>query len=139
METFIPGKFYRLVDRQGFINTANYITNREIAAFIEKLGNRFSVVASSGSFRIQEGSISKYSVLRVLNEGEREFFEEIVDDEVPLKQPNVPYAYTETEIKDTLKVAFEDDAFVAALKLLTAADAAHVLSLKFKGASNAGV
>lgn len=139
MKTFISGKFYRLVDRQGFIAGVNQYTNSEIADFIEKLGNKFSVVASSGSFRIQEGSISKHSVLRVLNGGEREFFEEIVDDEVPLKQPNVPYAYTEAEIKDTLNVAFEDDAFYAALKLLTASDAAHVLSLKFKGVSNARV
>lgn len=134
MEKFENGKFYRLVDREGFIvNGASYVEDQvQIADYIESLGNKFQVEAGHRSFvRIFCGNAAENSVERELRQCESRFFEEVVDDEVPLKQPNVPYAYNETEIKETIKVALEDDAFFSAIKMLSAADAAHVLSLKF--------
>lgn len=134
MKRFEKNKFYRLVDREGFIeNGAGFIKEQVfIADYIESLGNRFQVYADdSNSVVILGGDAPDNSVKRKLRQWEAKFFEEVVDDEVPLKQPNVPYSYSETEIKETIKVALEDDAFFAAVKMLSAADAAHVLSLKF--------
>lgn len=137
-KSFVEGMFYRLVDSKGFINNlaCNAPLNTDIVDFIMSFGNKFQVRISQaeGSIKILGGEIglvSMQSMVRELNQHEAKYFEEIVDDEVPLKEPNVPYSYSEVEIKDTLKVALEDDAFFAAVKMLSASDAAHVLSLKF--------
>lgn len=134
MQRFEKNKFYRLVDREGFIErgAAGIEEQTLIADYIKHLGNRFQVDAdNSNHVLILGGLAAADSVKRKLRQWEAKFFEEVVDDEVPLKQPNVPYSYSETEIKETIKVALEDDAFFAAVKMLSAADAAHVLSLKF--------
>lgn len=134
MKRFEKDKFYRLVDREGFIESGeSYIEDQiSITDYIESLGNRFQVNADNSNYvRILGGRACTNSIQRQLRQSESKFFEEVVDDEVPLKQPNVPYSYSETEIKETIKVALEDDAFFAAVKMLSAADAAHVLSLKF--------
>lgn len=138
VKSFVEGRFYRLVDSKGFIENlgCNADLNTEIVEFIMSLGNKFKVqlIASPGRAKILGGDIgqvSSYSMKRELRQSEAKYFEEVIDDEVPLKEPNVPYSYSEVEIKDTLKVALADDAFFAAVKMLSAADAAHVLSLKF--------
>lgn len=135
MEKFENNKTYRLVDREGFIYKSSQPiqVQTEIADYIESIGNKFQVEAGNHHpfVKILGGNASEYSIKRELRQREAEFFEEVVDDEVPLKHPNVPYSYSETEIKETIKVALEDDAFFSAIKMLSAADAAHVLSLKF--------
>lgn len=135
MEKFENGKFYRLVDREGFIHETKEAARvqTKIADYIESLGNKFEVRISDYHpfVKILSGGAESSSIERELRQHEAEYFEEVVDDEVPLKQPNVPYSYNETEIKETIKVALEDDAFFSAIKMLSAADAAHVLSLKF--------
>lgn len=135
MEKFEKNKTYRLVDSEGFIHKSAQCTRVQIdiANYIESIGNKFQVDASNNHpfVKILGGNASAYSVKRELRQSEAKYFEEVVDDEVPLKQPNVPYSYNETEIKETIKVALEDDAFFSAIKMLSAADAAHVLSLKF--------
>lgn len=141
MEKFEKNKTYRLVDREGFIYKSSQPieVQTEIADYIESIGNKFQVDADNHHpfVKILGGNAAEYSLKRELRQSEAPHFEEAIDEEVPLKQPNVPYSYNETEIKETIKVALEDDAFFAAFKLLSAADAAHVLSLKFKFGNHA--
>lgn len=143
MTTLEPNKFYRLVDEDGFTNpqiSSNSCTNKTIVEFIKSLGNKFSVSYRYGSFYINEGDrYHRDSCYRILDRHEHVFFEEIVDDETPLEQPNAPLeqpdapiTYSKTEIKETLETAFGDEAFFEALKLLPATEAARILSLKFK-------
>lgn len=145
METFKEGVFYRLVDENGFVfnNSVNVGVNSKIVEFINSMGGKFKVkdVDPASRATIIGGDYATYpdsSEYRMLNSNERQYFEEVIDDELPMKIPNVPYVYVE-DVTKAIKSVFEDDAFFHAFKLLSASDAAHVLNLKISGLTNANV
>ncbi len=141
MQKFEKNKTYRIVDRRGFVEIGAAASSDQlrILDYIDSLGNKFQVDAGDDHpfVTILGGTARMDAIDRALRQSEAKFFEEVIDDEAPLKQPNVPYSYNESEIKETIKVALEDDAFFEAIKLLSAAEAAHVLSLKFKFGNHA--
>lgn len=136
---FVSGVFYRLVDEQGFINHThnNKGANTQVVELIYSLGNKFTVSDKNSMFPIiQGGNYEKWpenSMARDIRNNEAKYFEEVPEDEVPQKLPNVPYVYTEENVKKAVEQIFEDDAFFTAFKLLSAADAAHILNLKING------
>lgn len=143
MDKFINGRAYEFIDEKSIKAFSKFPINRKIAEKILELGGKFiaaSINAATNPFSMHaviiNGKIVDFDSRLdlegckfVIMDHEAEYFKEVEDSEVPMKQPNVSYSYN--EIKETLETALEDDAFFSAVKMLSAADAAHVLSLKF--------
>lgn len=133
------GILYEFADREGFINRDS--ANKKIADVIDCLGGKFKI------FLVYEGIEANIlnhngSVIENTPDGgvcwidhrEFEFFQPVVDSEVPLKQPTVTYVYDEKKVEEGLKQILEenDHELFDDLFYMSAPDAAKVLSEKLK-------
>lgn len=143
MDKFINGRAYEFIDEESIETFSKFPTNRKIAEKILELGGKFIAmklnellepasmhgILINGQIVDFDSRLDQEGCKFVIMDHEAKYFKEVEDSEVPMKKPNVSYSYN--EIKETLTTALEDDAFFSAVKMLSAADAAHVLSLKF--------